>query len=150
MTVKIWVDADACPNPIKHILFKAAQRKQLPLTLVANQYLQTPASPLINAIQVPQGFDVADNYIVDNVSDGDMVITQDIPLAAEVIEKGAQVISPRGEKYSKNNIAARLTMRNFMEDMRAAGEQTGGPKAFSPQDTQQFANSLDQWLARQC
>ena len=149
MTVHIWVDADACPNPIKEILFKASQRVKMPLTLVANQYLKTPNSNLIKAVQVEQGFDVADNFIAANVEAGDMVITQDIPLAAEVIEKGALVISPRGEKYTKNNIGARLNMRDFMEEMRGAGEQIGGPKAFSNQDKQQFGNALDQWLAKQ-
>lgn len=149
MTVQIWVDADACPNPIKDILFKASQRVKIPLTLVANQYLQTPPSPLIKSVQVEQGFDVADNYITAHVNPDDMVITQDIPLAAEVIEKGALVLSPRGEKYTKNNIAARLTMRNFMEEMRSAGENTGGPKVFSNQDKQAFGNALDQWLVGQ-
>lgn len=147
--VQIWVDADACPNPIKEILFKASKRAQMPITLVANQYLNTPPSPLIKTVQVEQGFDVADNYIVEKVAEGDMVITQDIPLAAEVIEKGAMVLSTRGDKFTKNNIAARLTMRNFMEEMRSAGEVTGGPKVFSNQDKQQFANALDQWLAKQ-
>lgn len=144
--VHIWVDADACPNPIKEILFRAAIRAQVRVTLVANSGLQTPPSELIKAIQVPAGFDVADNYIVQHLSPGDLVITQDIPLAAEAIEESAYVINPRGEKYTKNNIKQRLAMRNFMEEMRSCGEQTGGPKPFSHVDRQSFGNALDSWL----
>ncbi|WP_286237216.1 YaiI/YqxD family protein [Neptuniibacter halophilus] len=144
----IWVDADACPKVIKEILFRAAERKQVPLTLVANQYLSTPPSPLINAVQVPQGFDVADNHIVEKLSPGDLVVTQDIPLAAEVIEKQGIAINPRGELYTKENIKQRLGMRDFMETLRSAGVDTGGPAAFSQADRQSFANQLDRFLAR--
>ncbi len=147
-SIRIWVDADACPVPVKEILFRASARVNIRVTLVANAPLKTPPSPLISAIQVAHGFDEADNYIVQNCSPGDLVISSDIPLAAEAIDAGAIVISPRGEKYSKNNIAQRLTMRNFMEEMRSSGEQIGGPKAFSPMDRQQFANALDTWLAK--
>ncbi len=148
INVCIWVDADACPNPIKEILFRAATRIKIPLTLVANAGLNTPPSEFIRSVQVPAGFDVADNYIVQEVSEGDLVITADIPLASEAIEKGAYVINVRGEKYTKNNIQQRLTMRNFMEEMRSTGEHMGGPKPFSHTDRQAFANALDSWLAK--
>lgn len=146
--VQIWVDADACPNPVKEILFRASSRVQIRITLVANAALKTPPSPLVTAIQVEQGFDVADNYIAQHVARGDLVITSDIPLAAEVIEKDGAVISPRGEKFTKNNIRQRLTMRDFMEEMRSSGEHIGGPKPFSHVDRQQFGNALDAWLAK--
>lgn len=144
----IWVDADACPRVVKDILFRAALRRNIALVLVANQLLDTPPGPLIRSVQVQQGFDVADNYIVANLNPGDLVITADIPLAAEVIAKGGAAINPRGELYTPGNIRQRLTMRNFMDEMRGAGIQTGGPAPFSPQDTQAFANSLDRWLAQ--
>lgn len=144
----IWVDADACPKVVKDILFRAALRRNMALVLVANQPMTTPPGKLIRAVQVQQGFDMADNYIVASLNPGDLVITADIPLAAEVIAKGAAAINPRGELYTTNNIRQRLTMRNFMDEMRGAGIQTGGPAPFSPQDTQAFANSLDRWLAR--
>lgn len=146
--VHIWVDADACPNPIKEILFRAATRVKVKVTLVANASLQTPPSEWIRAVQVPAGFDVADNYIVQYLKPGDLVVTQDIPLAAEAIDESADVIDPRGEKFTKNNIKQRLTMRNFMEEMRSCGEQTGGPKPFTHVDRQNFANALDAWLAK--
>ncbi|AAN55910.1 YaiI/YqxD family protein [Shewanella oneidensis MR-1] len=145
---KIWVDADACPNPIKEILFRAAERKALPLVLVANQMLRIPLSPFISQIRVGSGFDVADQYIVDHVAENHLVITADIPLAALVIEKGALALNPRGELYTTDNIRQKLTMRDFMEDLRSSGVHTGGPDALSAADKQNFANSLDKWLAR--
>ena len=144
----IWVDADACPNPIKDILFRAAQRCKVPLTLVANHNIRVPSSPMIKAIQVESGFDVADNYIVQHVSPGNIVITSDIPLAAEAVEKGAEVISPRGEHFTKANIRQRLAMRNLMEELRTIGEVRGGPPSMSNTERQQFANALDRLLAK--
>lgn len=145
--MQIWVDADACPVAIKEMLFRASTRTQVALTLVANQTMHTPPSPLITSIRVPQGFDVADNEIVRRVASGDLVITQDIPLAAEVIEKGALVINTRGERLSAENIRARLNMRDFMDTLRSSGIQSGGPAPLSARDRQQFANELDRWLA---
>ncbi|WP_415900390.1 YaiI/YqxD family protein [Neptuniibacter sp. QD48_11] len=144
----IWVDADACPKVIKEILFRASERKQVPVTLVANQFLSTPPSPLINAVQVPQGFDVADNHIVAKMEEGDLVVTQDIPLASEVIDNKGVAINPRGELYTPENIRQRLSMRDFMETLRSSGVETGGPSAFSQADRQAFANSLDRFLAK--
>lgn len=144
----IYVDADACPRAIKDILFRAAQRVQLPLTLVANHALQVPPSPLIKAVQVSTGFDVADNYIAQRCEPGDLVITQDIPLAAEVIEKGATAINPRGATYTPENIRQRLAMRNFMEEMRSTGQVSGGPPPLDNSDKQTFANALDRLLAQ--
>lgn len=145
---KIWVDADACPNPIKEILFRAAERKALPLVLVANQMLRVPPSPYISQVRVCSGFDVADQYIVDYVEATHLVITADIPLAAQVIEKGALALNPRGELYTTDNIRQKLTMRDFMEDLRSSGIHTGGPDTLSAADKQAFANSLDKWLVR--
>jgi uncharacterized protein YaiI (UPF0178 family) len=145
---RIWVDADACPVAIKEILFRAAQRIQVHVTLVANHALRTPPSPYIRSIQVPGGFDVADNEIAAQVAPGDLVVTQDIPLAATVIEKGALAIHPRGELYTTDTIKQRLSMRNFMEELRGAGVDTGGPAALHPRDKQAFANQLDRWLAQ--
>lgn len=144
----IWVDADACPAVIKEILYRVAERTKLPVTLVANQWLKTPPYPSIKAIQVPKGFDVADNYIVDQATSGDLVITADIPLAAGAIAKGALALNPRGELYSKENIQQTLDMRNFMETLRNSGVETGGPAAFSQADRQAFANQLDRLLAK--
>lgn len=144
----IWVDADACPKAIKEILFKAAQRTQFPLTLVANQSLAVPKDSHINAVQVSSGFDVADNYIVQHTHPGDLVITADIPLAAEIVEKKAIAINPRGEPYTAENIRQRLTMRNFMEEMRSTGQVSGGPPPFDNKDKQAFANTLDRLLAK--
>jgi uncharacterized protein len=146
--MKIWVDADACPAAIKDILYRAANRAQVPLTLVANRMLRVPPSPWIRALQVPQGFDVADDRIAQDVAAGDLVITADIPLASQVIAKGAQVLDPRGEWLDAGNIAARLTVRNFMEELRSGGVETGGPAAFSAADRQAFARRLDGFLAR--
>lgn len=144
--MSIWVDADACPNVIKDVLYRAADRTQTMVTFVANQFLRVPPSPWLRTLQVPAGFDVADNEIVKRVQAGDLVITADIPLAAEVIEKGASALNPSGERYSPATIRERLTMRDFMDTMRASGVQTGGPAAMSPRDRQQFANELDSWL----
>lgn len=147
--MKIWVDADACPGVIKDILFRAANRTGTPLTLVANQPVQVPASRFITTIRVGSGFDVADNEIVKRLEAGDLVVTADIPLAAEVIEKGGYALNPRGELYTTENVRARLNMRDFMDTMRASGVNTGGPSAISQRDRQAFANTLDRFLARQ-
>lgn len=146
--MKIWVDADACPVAIKNILFRAAERTGVQLTLVANQPVHIPPSRSIKFIQVASGFDVADNEIVKRLGVGDLVITGDIPLAAEVIEKGGYALSPRGELYSADNIRARLNMRDFMDTLRASGIHTGGPPALSQSDQQSFANHLDKLLTR--
>jgi len=143
----IWVDADACPTVIKDILFRAATRTEIPLTLVANQMLRVPPSPFIRSVQVPAGFDVADNEIVKRVTAGDLVITSDLPLAAEVIEKGGHVLSHRGEWYSAANIRPLLNMRDFMDNLRASGVQTGGPPPMSQTERQAFAGHLDRFLA---
>lgn len=148
MCVHIWVDADACPIVIKEILYRAAERKQLPLTLVANQPLSVPKSKFIKTKQVASGFDVADDEIVRLCSNGDLVITSDIPLAAEVIEKGAQALSSRGELFTPSNIRARLNVRDFMDTMRASGVQTGGPPPLSQSDRKAFADNLDRILAK--
>ncbi len=145
--MKIWVDADACPNMIKEILFKAALRTQTELVLVANQYLRTPPSPLITAVQVPAGFDVADGHIVQGCEVGDLVITADIPLAAEILKKNAHALNPRGEFYDQENIRHRLAMRNFMEEMRSTGQVSGGPPPLGNRDKMVFANALDRFLA---
>lgn len=144
----IWVDADACPNVIKEVLYRAAERTKTQVTFVANQSLRVPPSPWLKTLRVPAGFDVADNEIVKRVEPGDLVITADIPLAAEVLEKGGAALNPRGERYSPATIREKLTMRDFMDTMRASGVQTGGPAAMSPRDRQQFANALDSWLTQ--
>jgi len=146
--MQIWVDADACPGVIKEIIFRAAERRQIQTILVANQMLRTPPSKFIRAIQVPSGFDVADAHIVEQLSSGDLVVTADIPLASLVIGRGAHAINPRGELYTTANIQERLAMRNFMEELRGAGVETGGPSAFSQGDRQAFANQLDRFLAK--
>ena len=145
---QVWVDADACPGPVKDILFRAAERAQVPVTLVANQWLRTPGSRFVRAMQVQGGFDAADDAIAERAGPGDLVVTQDIPLASRVLANGAQAINPRGERFTADNIAERLSVRNFMEDLRGAGVQTGGPDAFHARDRQAFANQLDGWLAR--
>ena len=144
----IWVDADACPNAIKETLFKAANRTKVPLKLVANHYIKVPPSAFIESIQVEAGFDVADDYIAQSVEANDLVITSDIPLAAEVIEKKAHVITSRGDVYDKANIRQKLNMRDFMDTMRSSGEHHGGQAEFSAKDKQAFANSLDRYIAR--
>lgn len=146
--MQIWVDADACPKVIKEILFRAAERRQIPLTLVANKLLYCPPSQVIRALQVPAGFDVADNKIVELTEAGDLVVTADIPLAAQVIAKGGHALNPRGELYTKDTIQERLTMRNFMDGLRSSGVETGGPSALSQGDRQEFANQLDRFLAK--
>ena len=145
--MKIWVDADACPGAIKDILFRAAERTGTQLTLVANQALRTPPSRFISAVQVAAGFDVADNEILRLAEANDLVITSDIPLAAEVSAKDVNARSPREEKVTKGNIGARLNMRDFLDTMRSSGEHTGGPAAFSNGDKKQFADQLDRILA---
>ena len=145
--MKIWVDADACPVIVREILFRAADRTGTKVTLVANQTLTRPSSPNIDTLQVPRGFDVADDEIVKRLDAGDLVITSDTPLAAEVIDKGGHALSPRGEMHTTENIRARLNMRDFLDTMRASGVDTGGgPAAFGQRDKQAFANALDRFL----
>ncbi len=146
--MKIWVDADACPVVIKEILFKAADRAKIATTLVANHYVRTPPSPFISFMQVSNGFDVADDEIVKRVEANDLVITSDIPLADEVIDKSGIALSPRGELYTKENIKSRLNIRDFMDTMRASGVQTGGPSALNQTDRQNFANHLDRIITQ--
>ena len=146
--MQIWVDADACPKVIKEILFRAADRRQIQLTLVANKLLYCPPSKYIRAMQVPAGFDVADNKIAQLVEPGDLVVTADIPLAADVIKRGGHALNPRGEFYTKDTIQERLTMRNFMDGLRSSGVETGGPPTLSQSDRQAFANQLDRFLAK--
>ncbi len=143
----IWVDADACPRVVKEILFRAATRVGIDLVLVANQPLQIPRSPHIRAVQVAAGFDVADNHIARRAQAGDLVITADIPLAAEVVARGCLALNPRGERYDADNIRQRLNMRDFMDSLRSSGVATGGPAAFSHADRQAFANQLDRFLS---
>ena len=145
---QIWVDADACPKVIKEILFRAADRVNVPVILVANQPIQVPRSRHIRSIQVASGFDVADNYIVQQMETGDLVITADIPLAADVIDKGGLALNPRGELYTEDNIRQRLNMRDFMDTLRGSGVDTGGPASLSQADRQAFANQLDRLLAK--
>lgn len=146
--MKIWVDADACPIAIKEVLYRAANRAKVQVTLIANQMLRVPPSPWIRALQVPAGFDVADQRIVQEAEAGDLVITSDIPLASQVIAKGVLVLDSRGELMDHHNIQARLTMRNFMEGLRNSGVETGGPSSLSKSDVQAFANQLDRLLAK--
>ncbi|RPE81891.1 YaiI/YqxD family protein [Vulcaniibacterium tengchongense] len=145
---RIWVDADACPAPIREILFRAAERTGVQVLLVANQWLRTPASRHVRAIQVAGGPDAADDEIVLHLRAGDLVVTQDIPLAARALDKGAAALDPRGAPFSRDDIGQRLSMRSFMEELRGAGVQTGGPAAFHARDRQAFAAQLDRWLAR--
>lgn len=147
--IRIWVDADACPSVVKDILFRAADRTQLHVTLVANRLLRTPPSKYVHALQVPAGFDVADNEIVRLTEPGDLVITGDIPLASDVLEKGGLALNPRGEWYTKDNIAQMLRMRSFMDELRSSGVETGGPSAYSQADSRAFAGQLDKFLVRQ-
>ena len=146
--MKIWVDADACPGPIREILFRAAERVGVETILVANQPPQVPRSRFVRTLQVPRGFDVADNEIVRRLGAGDLVVTADIPLAAEVIEKGGHALSPRGEHYSPETIRGRLNMRDFMDTLRASGIRTGGPLPLGQRERQDFANALDRLLTR--
>ncbi|MGF1689740.1 YaiI/YqxD family protein [Photobacterium kagoshimensis] len=146
--MKIWVDADACPNVIKEILFRVANRVGVSVTLVANHHVRVPPSPHIRSLQVESGFDVADDFIVQQVEAGDLVITADIPLADEVITKDGHALNPRGELYTKETIKQRLQMRDFMDTMRSSGVQTGGPPPLSQSDRQNFANKLDTFVAK--
>jgi uncharacterized protein YaiI (UPF0178 family) len=146
--VQIWVDADACPNAIKEILYRAAERVRVRLTLVANRHLHTPRSTYIRTIRVPSGFDEADRRIVERVQEGDLVVTADVPLAADVLGKGGHALDPRGELLTDENIQERLAVRNLMDELRSSGVETGGPPALSRSDLQAFANSLDRFLAR--
>ena len=145
---RIWVDADASPKAVKEILYRASERTKIPVTFVANQFLEVPRSSLIFAVKVASGFDVADNYIVEHSNKGDIAITQDIPLAAELVAKGCVVLNPRGEKYTKENVRECLNMRDFMDSLRSSGVQTGGPEAFSKKDRMTFANALDNVLVQ--
>jgi uncharacterized protein len=146
--VQIWVDADACPQVIKEILYRAADRAQVVTTLIANMPLRTPPSPFVKTVRVPKGFDVADHYIVQHLQPGDLVITADIPLAAEVIKGGGHALDPRGDRYSEDNVNERLAMRNLLQDLRATGEMIGGPAPFGSSDRQRFANQLDRFLTQ--
>ncbi|HEY5755298.1 MAG TPA: YaiI/YqxD family protein [Steroidobacter sp.] len=146
--MQIWVDADACPGVIKDILFRAAERERVQITLVANAPLRIPPSSYVRLVQVPPGLDVADKRIVELLAPDDLVITADIPLAAAAIDKSAHALNPRGELYTKDNIRERLSMRNFMDELRGSGVTTGGPSALSQRDRQAFANSLDSFLAK--
>ncbi|HEX4146713.1 MAG TPA: YaiI/YqxD family protein [Pirellulales bacterium] len=145
---QIWVDADACPGEIKELLFRAAKRRQIKITLVANQPMRIPSSPLVEILLVGQGMNVADRRIVELVSPGDLVITADIPLAADVVAKGGQALNPRGELYTDANVGERVAVRDLVDGLRGGGLVTGGPAAFSPRDRQAFANGLDRWLAK--
>jgi uncharacterized protein YaiI (UPF0178 family) len=144
--MQIWVDADACPGEIKELLFRAANRTKTRLTLVANQHLHTPRSEFIDSVLVPAGMNVADRRIVERVQLGDLVITADIPLAAEVVNQGGQALDPRGQLYTDANVGERLAARNLLDELRGAGQITGGPANFNAKDRQAFANALDRWL----
>ena len=146
--MQVWIDADACPRVIKEILFRAANRLKVTLTLVSNQAMQVPSSPYIKNVRVAAGFDVADNEIVTLLKEGDLVITADIPLAANVIKKGGYALNPRGELYTEETIHDRLAMRNLMDELRSGGENLGGPASFSKKDSQAFANQLDRFLTK--
>ena len=146
--LQLWVDADACPNVIKDILFRAAARRRVTCTLVANSFIPLPRMEWLKFVQVPAGFDVADDRIVELIQPGDLAVTADIPLAAKVVDKGAFALNPRGSFYTAENIRQRLTMRNFMEELRSSGVQVGGPATFSQQDRTAFANALDRFLTQ--
>ncbi|EDL56984.1 YaiI/YqxD family protein [Gimesia maris] len=144
--MQVWVDADACPAEIKDLLFRAAKRTQIKVTLVANQPMRTPRSEFIDSLLVPAGLNVADQRIVELTEEGDLVVTADIPLAAQVVEKGGQALNPRGALYTAENIGQRLAVRDLMDDLRGEGQITGGPANFNAKDRQAFANQLDRWL----
>jgi uncharacterized protein YaiI (UPF0178 family) len=146
--MQIWVDADACPVVIREILFRAAERTGVLMTLVANKPVRLPVAQNIQFVQVPQGFDAADKRIVELMSGGDLVITADVPLAAAAIEKGGVALNPRGELYTSENVRERLSVRNFLDELRGSGVNTGGPPALSQRERQMFANQLDRWLAK--
>ncbi|WP_281260979.1 YaiI/YqxD family protein [Agarilytica rhodophyticola] len=149
-STSIWVDADACPAVIRDMLYRASQRTKVPVTFVSNHGIKLPNSPYVKTLQVEKGFDIADNEIVKRVKSGDLVITSDIPLAADVIDKGCIALSSRGELFTKDNIKGRLNMRDFLETMRSSGVHTGGPPPLSQSDRQNFANKLDRYLAKVC
>ena len=146
--MQVWVDADACPSAIKELLFRAAMRTKTKVTLVANQQLRTPKSEYIDSIAVQTGMDVADRRIVELTEPGDLVVTADIPLAADVVAKGGQALNPRGELYTEGNVSERLAVRNMLDDLRVGGQVTGGPSNFNSKDKQAFANQLDRWLTK--
>ena len=146
--VKIWIDADACPGPVRDIVFRAARRVGVPVTLVANRPLQLPRSPLITAVRVGPGLDEADHYLVQAAEADDLVVTADIPLAGRLVARGVAALNPRGERYSTENIQERLTLRHLKEELRSAGAATGGPMPYHNRDKQAFANALDRWLVR--
>ena len=146
--MKIWIDADACPKMIKEVVFKASNRLQIPVCLVANSYMQIPLSPLLSFVQVEKGADIADFYIVEHCSPEDFIVTADIPLAALVVEKGAKAINPRGELYTEENVKERLSMRDFMQGLRNTGHNTGGPAPMGPKDKERFANTFNNTLAK--
>ena len=148
MSFQIWVDADACPRAIKEVLYRAADKRRIPMTLIANQFLRTPASKFISTMQVATGFDVADNAIIERMSPGDLVVTQDIPLADEVITRGGQALNPRGTLYTRENIKDHLNRRDMLDELRSSGNVTGGPPALDKKDVQIFANALDRTLTR--
>ena len=146
--MRIWVDADACPGEVKELLFRAAERRKVRVTLVANQHLRTPRSDYIDSVLVPAGMNVADRRIVELAGPGDLVVTADVPLAADVVAKGAQALNPRGELYTEENVGERLAARNLLDELRGGGTVGGGPSGYTPKDRQAFANQLDRWLAR--
>ena len=148
LKMKIWVDADACPKPVKDILFRLAERKKIMVTFVANQRLILPKSPFIQLVQVGYGENIADDEIVNKCSDGDLIITADIPLAARIVAKGAQALDPRGKIYDENNVGQLLDMRNFMDELRGSGVETGGPPSFGQKERFKFANELDRFIAQ--
>ncbi|MDB2401741.1 YaiI/YqxD family protein [Litoricolaceae bacterium] len=148
MSLTIWVDADACPKPIKSLIYRASDRLKVPVFLVANGFLQKPPHPLVSVVQVSKGFDVADNVILERLTEGDLVVTQDVPLAAEVVDQGGFAVNPRGTWYDKESVNAYLRRRNEREEKREAGLVQGGPAPFGPRETQQFARVFDQFLAR--
>jgi len=148
MSLTIWVDADACPKPIKSLIYRASDRLKIPVFLVANGFLQKPPHPLVSVVQVSKGFDVADSVILDRLTEGDLVVTQDVPLAAEVVDQGGFAVNPRGTWYDKESVKASLRRRNEREEKREAGLIQGGPAPFGPRETQYFARVLDQFLAR--
>ena len=146
--MRIWIDADACPGEIKELLYRAAKRRQIQVTLVANQALRTPVSEFIDSIIVPGGMNVADRHIVELLQPGDLVVTADVPLAADVVAKGGQALDPRGQLYTEANVGERLAVRNLLDELRGGGLISGGPANFSSRDRQAFANQLDRWLAK--
>lgn len=146
--MRIWIDADACPGPVREIVLRAAARVEIPVVFVSNSALHLPPSPLVSTVQVGKGLDVADTYIANEAKAGDLAITQDIPLAAELVEKGVVTLDPRGEVFTEENVSERLSVRDFMHDLRAAGVVTKGPKSFGAQDRQRFAASFDRELSR--